>query len=245
MLDTHCHIDLYPDPSRIALDAESDGVFVICVTNLPSAFLTARPHIRRFKKVRLALGLHPLNAELHTQKELSRFKELVDQTSFIGEIGLDFSREGYATRDRQTNSFRFVLQSLKNQPKFVTIHSRRAEAVALEMLRQEYPHPIVFHWYSGALKTLERAIAHGHYFSINPAMVRSQKGCEVIGRIPRERILTESDGPFIDMGKGAVQPKDVEVVEEMLGKIWGTEPLAARIIVLKNFRELMRPLLHQ
>src|SRR6267154_3791331 len=98
MLDAHCHLDLYPDPSRTALDAESKGVFVVCVTNLPSAFLAARPHIHQFKKVRLALGLHPLNAELHSDEELSRFGELVDETSFIGEIGLDFSREGYATR---------------------------------------------------------------------------------------------------------------------------------------------------
>jgi len=108
MLDAHCHLDLYPDPSRTARDAESKGVFVVCVTNLPSAFLAARPHIHQFKKVRLALGLHPLNAELHSVEELSLFGELVDETSFIGEIGLDFSREGYATRDKQLNSFRFV-----------------------------------------------------------------------------------------------------------------------------------------
>jgi hypothetical protein len=66
--------------------------------------------------MRLALGPHPLNAELHSDKELVRVKELVDETSFIGEIGLDFSREGYETRDKQLNSFRFVLQSLRNQP---------------------------------------------------------------------------------------------------------------------------------
>jgi len=63
MLDAHCHVDLYPDPSQTALEAERGGVFVVCVTNNPTAYLAAEPHIRQFKKIRLALGLHPLIAE--------------------------------------------------------------------------------------------------------------------------------------------------------------------------------------
>jgi TatD DNase family protein len=216
--------------------------FVVCVTNLPSAFLAARPHIRQFKKVRLALGLHPLNVELHTDAELTRFKELVDRTSFIVEIGLDFSRQGYATKDRQLHSFRFVLQSLRNQPKFVTIHSRRAENAVLELLQQEYAHPVVFHWYSGSLKTLETVIGRGHFFSINPAMVRNDKTLETVAKIPRDRILTESDGPFIEMGERATEPKDVRLVEESLGKMWEMNAVDARNIVRKNFQDLIAPL---
>ena len=82
MLDTHCHLDLYPDPNRTALNAESAGVFVVCVTNLPSAFLAARPHVRKFKRVRLALGLHPLSAELHTDNELSQIQETCERDFF-------------------------------------------------------------------------------------------------------------------------------------------------------------------
>ena len=242
MLDAHCHLDLYPDPSRTALNAESKGVFVICVTNLPSAFLAARPHIHQFKKVRLALGLHPLNAELHSDEELSRFGELVDETSFIGEIGLDFSREGYATRDKQLNSFRFVLQSLRNQPKFVTLHSRRAESAVLELLQQEYPYPVVFHWYSGSLKNLETAIGHGHFFSINPAMVRSDKTRDTIAKIPRDRVLTESDGPFIEIESRQIVPGDIQIAEDALAEIWGTDSSVVRNTVMQNFQRLMEPL---
>jgi TatD DNase family protein len=242
MLDTHCHLDLYPDPSRIASNAESAGVFVICVTNLPSAFLAAQPHVQRFKSVRLALGLHPLIADLHSDEELRQFSKLVCQTSFIGEIGLDFSREGQQTKERQLISFRFALQALQKQPKFVTVHSRQAEAAVLEVLREEYPHPIVFHWYSGTLKYLENAIVDGHFFSINPAMIRSEKGKQIIARIPRERILTESDGPFINMRSRTVEPSDVHTVEEALGKIWDTDAVSARSIVRKNFQTLIEPL---
>lgn len=242
MLDTHCHLDLYPDPTRTALNAESAGVFVVCVTNLPSAFLAARPHVRKFKRVRLALGLHPLSAELHTDNELSQFKKLVGETSFIGEVGLDFSRQGRETKGRQLNSFQFVLRALNREPKFVTIHSRQAESAVLEVLQQEYPHPVVFHWYSGAMKCLEDAIQAGHFFSINPAMIRSAKGRDVISRVPRERILTESDGPFVQMGSRAIEPADVRAVEETLGTIWQTDILLARTIVQQNFQRLIRPL---
>jgi TatD DNase family protein len=242
MLDAHCHLDLYPDPSQTALNAETAGVFVVCVTNLPSAFLAAQPHVRQFKKVRLALGLHPLNAELHTNEELHKFEQLVSETSFVGEIGLDFSREGYETREKQMISFQFALKCLQNEPKFVTVHSRQAESAVLELLRQEYPHPAVFHWYSGTLKTIDGAIEDGHYFSINPAMIRGIKGRDAIARIPRERILTESDGPFINIGSRAIEPGDVRAVEEALGTLWGVGALAARTIVLTNFHRLLTPL---
>lgn len=242
MLDAHCHLDLYPDPSQTALNAESSGVFVVCVTNTPSAFLAARPHVRRFKKVRLALGLHPLSAELHTDDELSQFRRLVSDTSYIGEVGLDFSREGRETRNKQLNSFQFALRCLNNEPKFVTIHSRQAESAVLELLQNEYRHPVVFHWYSGPLKTLESAVQAGHFFSINPAMVRGAKGRDAIAQIPRERLLTESDGPFINMVSRTIEPTDVQSVEEALATIWGVSAFAVRSAVQTNFQRLVAPL---
>jgi TatD DNase family protein len=242
MLDAHCHLDLYPDPFQTAMDAERAGVFTVFVTNLPSTFDAARPHTVRFRKIRLALGLHPLTASMHTKQELSRFKELVAKTSYIGEVGLDFSREGLATRDQQLVSFRFVLQCLENRPKFVTIHSRQAEATVLKLLEEEYPHAVVFHWYTGARQNLDLAIERGHFFSINPSMVWSKKGRSAVARIPRERTLTESDGPFINVGARRIVPRDVQIVEDALAEIWGTDSLAVRNTVMENFQQLMNPL---
>lgn len=242
MLDAHCHIDLYPDPSQTALDAERADVFTVFVTNLPSAFEVAYPHVQRFRKLRLALGLHPLSASMHTPAELNSFKRLVGQTSFIGEVGLDFSRDGLVTRERQLTSFRFVLRCLEGKPKFITIHSRRAEASVLELLSEEYPFPAVFHWYSGNSRNLNLAIERGHSFSINPSMLRSTKSGSLIPRIPRERILTESDGPFIKVGLRTILPADIRLVEEGLADIWGTSPSTVRSTVAENFRKLMKPM---
>ena len=138
--------------------------------------------------------------------------------------------------------FTEVLRCLNKEPKFVTIHSRQAESAVLELLQDEYPHAVVFHWYSGVLKTLESAIQAGHFFSINPAMVRSVKGRDAIAQMPRERILTESDGPFINMGSRTVEPGDVQTVEEALGVMWSVSTMAARSIVQANFHKLIAPL---
>ena len=63
MLDTHCHIDLYPNPHAIARAVERQKILTIAVTNLPSHFEVGLPHLRGFRQIRPALGLHPLMAE--------------------------------------------------------------------------------------------------------------------------------------------------------------------------------------
>src|SRR5581483_11611295 len=141
------------------------------------------------RRVRMALGLHPLLAEKHAD-EREQFEALLPHTSFIGEVGLDFSSEGRPTAQAQIDSFKFVLRVLGDHRKFLTIHSRRAEAEVLALLEEARRTPVVFHWYTGPIRTLKKAVQDGHYFSINPAMVRSKSGRRIIAEIPQSRILT-------------------------------------------------------
>jgi TatD DNase family protein len=241
MIDTHCHVDLYPDPTNVAAAADRAGVLTIIVTNLPSAFDRAYPHMKSFRKMRLALGLHPLVAGQHLA-ERERFRELIDKTSYVGEIGLDFSRAGYATKDLQVESFRFVLRSLRGMPKFITLHSRRAESVVLDMLEEEERSPVVFHWYSGPLNVLDRALARGHYFSVNPSMTKSPNGQKIINRLPPGRVLTESDGPFVEVKGRPAHPSDVVLVEEYLASVWQMKRTEVSVGIKENFFNLIRPL---
>jgi TatD DNase family protein len=241
MLDCHCHLDLYTAPSAVTRRAEAAGAFTIFVTNLPSAYLQSRPHVARHARVRLALGLHPLLAAQHLS-ERKAFEALAQQTSFIGEVGLDFSPAGKATADIQQESFAFVLRVLANQPKFISIHSRRAEARVLELLRQAKRTPVIFHWYTGPLGVLRNAISDGHYFSINPAMVCSRNGQKIVATIPRDRILTETDGPFVKVGNRQAEPTDVEMVENYCSRLWQVSGVEAGAIITDNFRRLIAPL---
>ena len=100
IIDTHCHFDMMPHPEAYISAKEKAGDIVIGMTNLPSHFRMGQPHLRSFKHVRLALGLHPLLAS-ENKNELPLFNCLLDQTSYIGEIGLDFSKEGITTKNDQ------------------------------------------------------------------------------------------------------------------------------------------------
>jgi len=239
LIDSHCHVDLYPYPSDIAADAERDKVVTLVVTNLPSAFEKALPFIRNMKYIRLALGLHPLTVEKHDEMEKEKFVRFVSKTSYIGEVGLDFSPSYISTKGEQIKSFRFVLECLKEKQKFITLHSRKAESTVLDILEEYKRPPLVFHWYSGSLKHLERAIEQGHFFSFNPSMIRTAKGKKIIERVPPERVLTETDGPFVKIGKRSAIPQDVAIVENYLCTAWSTSISEVKKRIKTNFFALL------
>lgn len=219
MHDSHCHLDLYEDPNKIAVSTERAQIFTVAVTNLPSAYYAARPHMRPFRYLKLAVGLHPLLAAEHTLQQKQQFLRAFNETHFVGEVGLDFSRDGKDTKQQQIASFRFVLGLLRQKPKFITLHSRRAEATVLELLNEYNVHPVIFHWYSGALTVLDEIVARGHFFSINHAMIRSNRGQQIINRIPKTQLLTETDGPFIKLGSSPAVPANVGSIHQYLADL--------------------------
>lgn len=234
MLDSHCHLDRYHDPQGVAAQAARKGVFTIAVTNLPSHFKTGIRHVRRLPRVRLALGLHPLAAEEH-DRELADFEACFRTTSFIGEVGLDYSKAGLASKERQMDSFRVIAQLLRTSPKVVSLHSRGAEEDVLGVLDEFGIKGAIFHWYSGSLTTLEKVIRAGHMLSINPAMTRSAKGREIIARIPKEQALSETDGPYVRVAGAPAKPWDVALVEEYLGQVWQSPIDQTRTRLWMNF----------
>lgn len=215
MIDTHCHIDLYPNPLEIAMECESLQIIVIGMTNLPSHFEIGYSHIRRFNYVRLALGMHPLNAEAH-EREWPGFVKHLSNTSYVGEVGLDFSDEGISSKKRQLQTFKKILAELSRTKKIVSLHSRRAEKEVLTLLIQHKIMIAIFHWYSGPPSLVDEIVKAGYYFSVNSAMIKSKSGREIVSRIPLSRLLTESDGPFVEIEGVPAKPKDVSIIHKYL-----------------------------
>jgi len=232
IVDTHCHIDMYPDPLGEAKKREKDKLLTISMTNLPSHFELGHNHLLNFRYVRMALGLHPLRAVDH-KKELSLFSKLVDKTSYIGEVGLDFSNEGMSTKDIQIKSFDFVLESIKSKPKIISLHSRRAEKETLEMLIEKRIDNAIFHWFSGSLSNLKKIVDAGFYFSVNSAMIQSENGRKIIDKLPKELVLTETDAPYIN---------DSSVLKtiEYLSSIWKISIINVEMIIEQNFKRLLQ-----
>ena len=195
MIDTHCHFDMMPKPEAYIRQRELVGDIVIGMTNLPSHFQMGQPHLKGYKHIRLALGMHPLLAT-ERKIEVPLFKGQVDQTSYIGEIGLDFSKEGYATKDDQIEVLHELLSAIRGKKKIVSVHSRKAEKELLALLCEYEIENVVFHWYSGPVDLIPDILAQGYYFSVNEAMCLSKNGRAIIEKIPRERLLTETDAPY-------------------------------------------------
>jgi TatD DNase family protein len=211
LIDTHCHIDLYKNPEKILRECELQGISVISMTNLPSHFEQGFPFFQKTTKCRIALGLHPLYAQSH-KSEFNLFLKNIDKTSYIGEVGLDFSSEGINTKSIQIESFEMILQTVSNKKKILSIHSRKAEKEILELLKRYKVKNAIFHWYSGSVKLIDSIIESGYFFSINPKMIQSKNGKDIISKIPLDRLLTESDGPFIQVNQRTINPWDIKEV---------------------------------
>lgn len=239
LVDTHCHLDLYPDYAAVIAAVEQKEIYTIAVTNTPSVF---RPCVRLTQNtrfIRTAVGLHP---ELAMQRfqELPLLIELLPQTRYVGEVGLDFVTRDESNRARQKQVFRKILDECASVGnKILTIHSRRAANEVVEMIGNSYPGTIILHWYSGPITVLRKAVSYGYYFSVNPAMITSAKGRAVISEIPKDQLLTETDGPFVQIDGRSCRPYDVERVIEYLATLWSTSRRNVCDTIYLNFRHLL------
>jgi TatD DNase family protein len=231
MIDVHCHFDMAKNPEKYILDNEKRKIITIGMTNLPSHFQMGINHVRRYKYSRLALGLHPLRAKEHA-KEYPKFSQYINETSYIGEVGLDFSREGFATKEIQIRSFELVLDCIKEKRKILSLHSRRAEKETLEMLLEKKIKNAIFHWYSGPLSELKNIVNSGFFFSINSAMIISENGKRIISEIPEELVLTETDYPFIENSS-------ISYVYNYLSGLWNTSEYEVERTIGENFNRLL------
>ena len=229
MIDTHCHFDMMSNPEAYIREKERQGDIVIGMTNAPSHFQMGYQHVKYFKYIRLALGFHPLLAH-ELQGEMSLFEQLIAKTSYVGEIGLDFSREGESTKDIQINSLKQILSILSDKNKIISVHSRKAEPTLLSLLKAYHIKNVIFHWYTGDLSLVPEILNAGYYFSINEAMVSSVKGRRIIDMLPYNRILTETDSPFN-------RKANLYNVYSYLGKMGCNEQ-----IIYNNFKSLLEHL---
>lgn len=239
LVDMHCHVDLYPNVDEVVKSIERRRVHTIAVTNAPSVFWYTEKLAKDSQYIEPAVGLHP-ELVATRRNETAQLWEILERTQVIGEVGLDYSAGGDAVYSQQREVFSEVLTrcaALKN--KVISVHSRQATADTISIVGRNYPGRVILHWFSGTMRDLERAIEYGFYFSVNPSMAKSQKGVLLISKMPRERVLTETDGPFVKIGRVPASPPQVEVVVDALARVWGTAGDEAARIVLRNYKNVM------
>ena len=239
MIDFHAHLDLYPDPCSVVHQCEKLGIYVLSVTTTASAWEGTAALSHSSPRIRTALGMHPQLA--HERKhELPLFRKLIEQTNYVGEVGLDGSRECKLFWDDQMDVFTEVLNTCCGVGgRILSIHSRRAARDVLDLLRSFPAAGIpILHWFSGTQKELDDAIAMGCWFSVGPAMLASAKSRAQIATMPKERVLTECDGPFARQRDKPLHPWDVADAHEVLAEIWEVMPLEVDRLLHHNLKTL-------
>jgi TatD DNase family protein len=240
MIDFHCHLDLYPDPREVTRRCAGRGLYVLSVTTTPSAWKQSAEMVAHMPRIRVALGLHPELAR-ERKSELELFDSLLPRCRYVGEVGLDGSPELKEAWPDQVHVFEHVLAACAAAGgKIMTIHSRRAADEVLDCLKRfEGAGRPVLHWYSGGLRTLNQAVDMGCWFSVGPGMISGEKGRALIAKMPMDRVLTETDGPF-SMTKGkSVYPWDVDKVVVGLSEIWGMGHDRTVTTLKENLRRLV------
>lgn len=232
LMDAHMHFDLYKNREDVLTYIERHHSYTIAVTNLPELYERYYNKYGNYKYIKIALGFHPELAYQYS-KQLPLFLKYIETTRYIGEIGLDFTVRDKDNRNKQREVFTEIINACHN--KIVSVHSRRAEAECINILKQ-FTGKIILHWYSGGISSLKEAIDMGCYFSINQQMLLSRSGKGIVDNIPLDRILIESDAPF---SKGLENEYTLffnEKIYEYLSKTRNLAPREVSQIIKSNFR---------
>ena len=222
MHDAHCHIDLYRDYREQLSTIAERKIDTIAVTNAPSVFAACQRLATNNSYAHVAIGLHPELA-IARGKELRILLELLAEVRIVGEVGLDFVTPDPTVRKEQMRIFEAVLKGCASSGgRVLSVHSRGAAREVIDLISAYNPNTAILHWYSGPVKLIDRALAIGCYFSVNPAMTKSERGREIISVIPRNRVLIETDGPFVQIDGRPAEPSDGLRVIEHLAQLWGS-----------------------
>ena len=237
MIDTHAHLDACADrPSALIRRARSAGVdrIVTVGTGIESCH-AALELAQLHEEVFAALGIDPHQADDAEAGRVDELRELLEheEAVAVGETGLDYFREG-APRDRQRKLFEAQLELATELGKPVVIHTRDADADTADVLAA-FGGTVVMHCFSspGLLKTV---VDRGYYVSF-AGNVTYPKAGDLRGaaaQIPAERILAETDSPYLapQARRGRPnEPANVALTIAELAKARGDdlEQLAAKI----------------
>jgi TatD DNase family protein len=206
LIDTHAHLD-FPqykkDLDQVLERARQVGIAAVlnAGTDLKSSLRSVELSVK-YSIISAAVGIHPHGAAKAAPGWLVQLEQLANHGTVlaIGEMGLDFYRN-LSPRDCQEEVFREQIRLAVRVNKPLIIHSREAQADTLRILKEEQlPDPVgVMHCFSGDRSWLDASLDLGFYISIAGPVTypRSHELRELLRYIPDERLLLETDAPYL------------------------------------------------
>lgn len=234
--DTHTHLDLYDDFETKLKYIEKNEIYSIVMTNVPQLYKRYKSKYKNLKFTRFSLGLHPELA-VQYENQLQYFFEYLNESKYIGEIGLDYSK---GVSQEQTKIFERIIESCESfSDKIISIHSRKAVASVIDIVG-ESKNKIILHWFTGSNKELQRAIDKGYYFSLNTDMLATKRGASLISAMPPKKILIESDSPFTKQTRNNFTVDYFDDFYAGASKILCKSVDETKLLFSENFRELLK-----
>ena len=155
----------------------------------------------RYDHVYAAVGFHPSDADAFTEDSLDQLRQLArhPKVRAIGEIGLDYYWTDYAGHDRQKEVLRQQLALAQELDLPVIFHDREAHGDSLAVVKEFPGVRGVFHCYSGSVEMARELLRRGWYLGFDGPITykNAAKAPEVIAACPVERILLETDSPYL------------------------------------------------
>lgn len=212
MIDSHCHLagpEFAGDLDAVVDRARGAGLvrgLVILAAESDDEISRAEAVSRAWPEVRYAVGVHPHHASTFADMPEAAARLTADRLAMVpaacavGEIGLDYHYD-FAPRDVQQAVFRAQLRLARGRGLPVVIHTREAEDDTMRLIAEESGGELrgVFHCFTGGVDSARRALATGFLLSI-PGIVTFPRATDlhqVVREIPAERLLVETDSPYL------------------------------------------------
>ncbi len=226
LTDTHCHLtkEFFPN-----LDETIENAKKFCVLRFISAADSLASSVemidiaKKHNDIYIALGIHPENCFDNLEELKKLIEDNLDNKKFvaIGEIGLDYYY-GKDTKEKQIETFEYQLQLAEQYRLPVVIHSRDATLDTINCLKK-YNVKGVMHCFSGSLETAHELIKMGFFIGVGGVMTfKNSKIDEIIKDIPLDRIVLETDSPFLTpepYRKYSNEPKYIKTIAEYLANL--------------------------
>ena len=251
LFDTHAHMDDHAyDEDRQQLLENLPGQGLELVMN-PGCSLESSRNVdkltREYDFLYGAVGSHPDVADEVNEAVLDEYRMLCKQNSkikAIGEIGLDYHYEDIP-RDIQKQAFRMQMELARELKLPVIVHERDAHEDGMKIV-EEFPEITgVFHCYSGSYEMAKWLIDRGWYIGFTGVLTfkNARKAVDVASRIPLDRLVLETDCPYMSpepfRGKRN-DPGKLYRMAERLAELRGLSLEEIHAITLENGKRLYR-----
>jgi TatD DNase family protein len=253
LIDSHCHLD-FPDfadelDAVVARARDKGVVRMVTISTRVRRQDDLLAIAERFPDVFCSVGTHPHHA--HEELDIGT-AELVSRTRHpkvvaIGEAGLDYHYDN-SPRDAQEQGFRAHIAAARETGLPLVIHAREADQDVANILRQESAKgafPAVLHCFTGGHALAFTGIELGHYVSFTGILTykKTDELRAVAKELPADRILVETDSPYLAPGKfrgKRCEPAYVTETARVLAEIRGVPPEQIARETTDNFFRLFR-----